>query len=206
MAHPTARATGPTGRLPRAGTCAPGEDLDLDLLADVVLRSVSGADRVGISVRHPDGTRRTGTAGPVTDAERAALSRMTVTCMPAPGVAARHVRGREGARADVLVAVDHPTTPEDDARLDAVAELLRGWLAEAGAEAAATHLEQALEHARLLGRAVGLTMAQRGLATDEAVAYLRALSNGTNTRLRDIATDLLRTHEEQVTRERDLSA
>lgn len=213
MAHPTARVAGPSRRPPRTGTRPsgggtrpPGDGLDLDALADVVLRTVPGADRAGISVLDPDGTRRTGTAGPVTDTERAALTRMTDDVVLAPCVAARRVRGREGARADVLVAVGHPTTPDDDARLDAVAELLRGWLAEAGAETAATHLEQALEHARLLGRAIGLTMAQRGLATDEAVAYLRALSNGTNTRLRDIATDLLRTHEEQVAHGHDLSA
>lgn len=201
MARSQPRAAGLTGR-----NLDPETTLDLDALADMLRHAVPGAERAGISVRDTHGVRHVGTAGAVSAPERAALTRPGEGCPPRPGITVRRVSVRAGSAAEVLVAVAGATTTQDEARLDAVVELLRGWLAEGEAQAAVTHLEQALEHARLLGRAVGLVMAQRHLTTDQAVAYLRSLSNGTNTRLRDIAADLLHTHEEHVTHGHDIPA
>jgi AmiR/NasT family two-component response regulator len=51
----------------------------------------------------------------------------------------------------------------------------------------AANLERALESNRRIGMAVGILMERHRVAEDAAFALLRAASNRTNTKLRDVA-------------------
>ncbi|HEY5335251.1 MAG TPA: ANTAR domain-containing protein, partial [Mycobacteriales bacterium] len=53
-----------------------------------------------------------------------------------------------------------------------------------------THLEQALEHSREIGIAVGILMTRRLLTSDQAFDLLRMASQHTHRKLRDIAADV----------------
>ena len=56
-----------------------------------------------------------------------------------------------------------------------------------------THLEQALEHSREIGIAVGILMTRRLLTSDQAFDLLRIASQHTHRKLRDIAADVAQT-------------
>jgi hypothetical protein len=53
------------------------------------------------------------------------------------------------------------------------------------------HLQAALQSSRLIGCAVGMVMASRGVKYDEALALLKAASNRTNVKLRDLCADMV---------------
>lgn len=59
----------------------------------------------------------------------------------------------------------------------------------------AANLQRALTSNRVIGAAIGVTMAAHKLTYDAAGELLRALSNHTNTRLADLAEDILLTGE-----------
>ncbi len=53
------------------------------------------------------------------------------------------------------------------------------------------HLNQALESRKVIGQAIGIVMERYGLDEDRAFAFLLRGSSHTNTKLRDVATDLV---------------
>ncbi len=62
------------------------------------------------------------------------------------------------------------------------------------------HLERALRSSRRIGAAVGIVMATAKLNYDDAFAWLVAMSQRTNRKLRDVADDVLLTGEVTPTR------
>jgi hypothetical protein len=87
------------------------------------------------------------------------------------------------------------------ARIDALesrADVDREVIATLKAEGLVSHehalqLEQALRTSRKIGAAIGIVMAERKLAEDQAFAILKTASQEANRKLRDIADDLVRT-------------
>ena len=53
------------------------------------------------------------------------------------------------------------------------------------------HLEAALEHSRDIAAATGILMAMHKLTRDEAFEMLRKASQNTNTKVRDLALDVI---------------
>ena len=87
-----------------------------------------------------------------------------------------------------------PTTISNNREQMSLAEevqQLRAQLAEAHARA--DNLEVALHTSRRIGAAVGIVMSQYRLTDEGAVDVLRAISQHTNRKLRDIAEDVLYT-------------
>ena len=60
------------------------------------------------------------------------------------------------------------------------------------------HLSRGMVTRQVIGQAVGLLMAQRRCAVDEAFELLKAASQRSNEKLRDIAQRLVAGHEEAV--------
>ncbi len=54
-----------------------------------------------------------------------------------------------------------------------------------------SHLKVALDSNRRIGMAMGLVMAQLGVADDEAFDALRRISQNTNRKLRDVAEEII---------------
>lgn len=73
---------------------------------------------------------------------------------------------------------------------DMIAELQRDGIL--GQEHAA-QLEEALRSSRTIGAAIGMIMGSRNISEAEAFGVLKAASQGSNRKLRDIASDLLAT-------------
>jgi hypothetical protein len=55
----------------------------------------------------------------------------------------------------------------------------------------AAQLEEALKSSRVIGAAIGVVMASRGVSDAEAFAILKKASNDSNRKLRELAADLL---------------
>jgi hypothetical protein len=55
----------------------------------------------------------------------------------------------------------------------------------------AAQLEEALKSSRVIGAAIGVVMASRGVSDAEAFAILKQASNDSNRKLRELAADLL---------------
>ena len=52
-------------------------------------------------------------------------------------------------------------------------------------------MEEALKSSRIIGAAIGVVMASRGVSDAEAFAILKKASNDSNRKLRELAADLL---------------
>jgi len=70
------------------------------------------------------------------------------------------------------------------------AVVLANATAYANTEATNYHLQVALEHARIIGRAQGVIMARENCGSDAAFDTLRRASQRTNRKLREIAEDI----------------
>jgi AmiR/NasT family two-component response regulator len=57
------------------------------------------------------------------------------------------------------------------------------------------HLERALETRPIIEQAKGILIAQQGCSADEAFDILRRVSQRENRKLRDVATDLVQSHQ-----------
>lgn len=55
----------------------------------------------------------------------------------------------------------------------------------------AVQMEEALKSSRVIGAAIGVVMASRGVSDAEAFAILKKASNDSNRKLRELAADLL---------------
>ncbi len=53
------------------------------------------------------------------------------------------------------------------------------------------HLEQALQSSRLIGAAIGMVMASRGVGYDEALAILKETSSRSNIKLRVLCAEMV---------------
>jgi hypothetical protein len=71
---------------------------------------------------------------------------------------------------------------------DLIAELQRDGLLT---QEHAVQMEEALKSSRIIGAAVGVVMASRGVSDAEAFALLKKASNDSNRKLRELASDLL---------------
>jgi GAF domain-containing protein len=148
-----------------------------------------------------------GTAGPILDAFDSANAVIiadvtTETRWPGWPAAEDHglrslliVRLKIDNRPAGLLLVGHtdPDTfvSEDD---EAIAHIIarHASIAVAGARQQAT-LAQAVDARKLVGQAMGILMERYNIGDDQAFAILRRYSQDTNTKLRTIALDLIRT-------------
>lgn len=71
----------------------------------------------------------------------------------------------------------------------------RTSLAAADGDARALHLERSRETSQQIGAAVGVLMAKRGLGHDEAMGVLRTASQRSNTRVSELAAQVIATGE-----------
>ncbi len=71
---------------------------------------------------------------------------------------------------------------------DLIAELQRDGLLT---QEHSAQMEEALKSSRIIGAAIGVVMASRGVSDAEAFAILTKASNDSNRKLRDLAADLL---------------
>lgn len=81
---------------------------------------------------------------------------------------------------------------------DRAAVVLANATAFANTEATNQHLQIALEHARIIGRAQGVIMARQNCDSDAAFDTLRRASQRTNRKLRDIAEEIAGPFEHPV--------
>jgi AmiR/NasT family two-component response regulator len=72
------------------------------------------------------------------------------------------------------------------------AAVLANAVSIADAEATNHNLSQALATRQLIGQAMGIIMARENCSSDQAFAVLRAASQRTNRKLREIAADIVR--------------
>lgn len=77
--------------------------------------------------------------------------------------------------------------------------VLANATAYASTEAANHHLQVALEHARIIGRAQGVLMVRENCGSDAAFDTLRRASQRTNRKLRDIAEEIAGPFDHQPT-------
>lgn len=89
----------------------------------------------------------------------------------------------------------HGLTPTDRARAEQFAEQAAGAIALARLlrerEETATHLERALRSRSVIDQALGFIMARAGVDADRAFELLRAESQHTNEKLRDVAARII---------------
>ncbi len=71
---------------------------------------------------------------------------------------------------------------------DLIAELQRDGLLS---QEHTAQMEEALKSSRVIGAAIGVIMASRGVSDAEAFAILKKASNDSNRKLRELANDLL---------------
>jgi hypothetical protein len=71
---------------------------------------------------------------------------------------------------------------------DLIAELQRDGLLS---QEHTAQMEEALKSSRVIGAAIGVIMASRGVSDAEAFAMLKKASNDSNRKLRELANDLL---------------
>lgn len=137
----------------------------------------------------------------VVSADVAADPRWVLPPVPAGPVVVVPLPGAAAPRAVLVVQGDAEggapdlTDPAAVARVGALVPDLAAAVAVVQARSEAAHLQLALASNRTIGAAIGVAMASRKLPYDEAAHLLRSLSNHTNTRLVDLAEQVLLTGE-----------
>jgi hypothetical protein len=130
-------------------------------------------------------------------ADVAADPRWELPGVPSTSVVAAALPGAGPARAVLVVHGDGPdlTDPAAVALVTDALPDLAAAVAVVQARVEAANLQLALASNRAIGAAIGVAMGARKLPYDEAAALLRSLSNHTNTRLVDLAEQVLLTGE-----------
>lgn len=127
-----------------------------------------------------------------------------LNALPVRGIRAAPVAiGEQPAGVLNVYSSEHDLADQNAAELvcllgSAVAAVLYEIAAKSELESLAGQLETALESRATIEQAKGIVMAIRGCGPDEAFDHLQKVSNDTNTKLRDVANDTVRSARSEI--------